>query len=46
MNGILQEMPFMDLPPENALQKAYDMLVDLEALEEYQAARTIETTEV
>ena len=40
MNEILQEMPFVDLPPENALQKAYDMLVDLEALEEYQTAQS------
>ncbi len=34
-NEILNEIPFVDAPPEDALQKAYDVLIDLKALEEY-----------
>ncbi len=34
-NEILNEIPFVDAPPEDALQKAYDILIDLKALEEY-----------
>jgi len=34
-NQILDNMPFVDPPPKDALKKAYQMLVDIEALEEY-----------
>lgn len=34
-NEILQDMPFVDSPPEDALKRAYNMLLDLGALEEY-----------
>ena len=35
VNEILQDMPFVDSPPEDALKRAYSMLLDLGALEEY-----------
>jgi ATP-dependent helicase HrpB len=35
VNEILQDMPFVDPPPEGALKRAYNMLLDLGALEEY-----------
>ena len=34
-NEILNDMPFVDPPPEDALKTAYKMLVDLGALEDY-----------
>ena len=35
--GEILDAPFLDAPDEQALNKAYQMLVDLEALEEYRA---------
>ena len=32
------ELPFLDVPPKDSLTKAYQMLVDLNALEEYRLA--------
>jgi len=34
----IEELPFLDLPPKDSLTKAYQMLVDLNALEEYRLA--------
>lgn len=39
-NEILNDMPFVDAPPEDALQRAYNMLVDLGALEGYKVPNT------
>jgi ATP-dependent helicase HrpB len=41
-NEILENMPFVDPPPKDALNKAHQMLVDLEALEEYKVPNTRE----
>jgi len=32
---ILNDVPFVDSPPEDSLMKAYNMLIDLEAIQEY-----------
>jgi len=34
----IEELPFLDAPPKDSLTKAYQMLVDLNALEEYRLA--------
>ena len=39
-NEILNNMPFVDSPPEDALTRAYSMLVDLGALEDYKLPNT------
>jgi ATP-dependent helicase HrpB len=39
-NEILNEMSFVDSPPEDALKRAYNMLVDLGALEDYKLPNT------
>ena len=39
-NEILNDMPFVDSPPEDALKRAYNMLVDLGALEDYKVPNT------
>ena len=39
-NEILDDMPFVDSPPEDALKRAYSMLVDLGALEDYKVPNT------
>eukprot|EP01082_Thalassiosira_pseudonana_P006922 g15037.t1.1.5e174189 g15037 g15037.t1 contig21:419329-421842(-) len=39
-NEILNDMPFVDPPPRDALEKSYQMLIDLEALEQYKVTNT------
>ena len=39
-NEILNDMPFVDSPPEDALKRAFNMLVDLDALESYKLPNT------
>lgn len=39
-NEILNDMQFVDSPPEDALKRAYNMLVDLGALEDYKLPST------
>lgn len=34
-NEIIEDLPFVDAPPKESLDKAYQMLVDLGAIEEY-----------
>jgi len=35
ISEVIDGMSFVDAPPENALQKAYEVLIDLQAIEEY-----------
>ena len=35
LQEILNDVPFVDSPPEDSLTKAYNMLIDLEAIQEY-----------
>ncbi|KAL7544105.1 hypothetical protein ACHAXR_013583 [Thalassiosira sp. AJA248-18] len=39
-NEIMKDLPFIDPPPQDALSKAYQMLVDLGALEQYTLANS------